>query len=129
MFEGSRLKIKRAKKHISDLQYYVDSFIKKQPYRIVTEQDPETSNLRWVIRVRKQLPNDIPAIIGDAIHNLRSALDLLACDLVRINGGSIEEVYFPFCKDGNKTLALRSLVSCQSMTCRPSSPILRHRRG
>ncbi len=36
---------------------------------------------------------------GSAIHNLRSALDLLASELVRLNGQSEKDVYFPFGKD------------------------------
>jgi hypothetical protein len=36
------------------------------------------------------------AIVGDAIHNLRSALDLMASELARINGRSDKSVYFPF---------------------------------
>ena len=45
------------------------------------------------------MPTELSAIIGDAIHNLRAALDLLACELVRLNGGSDEDVYFPFAAD------------------------------
>ena len=37
-------------------------------------------------------------IIGDAVHNLRSALDILACDLAKLNGQSDDGVYFPFAK-------------------------------
>ncbi len=36
------------------------------------------------------------AIIGDAIHNLRAALDLMASELARRNGASDKDVYFPF---------------------------------
>ena len=41
---------------------------------------------------------EMGAIVGDIIHNLRSALDLLACDLVLANGGNPKGVYFPFFK-------------------------------
>jgi hypothetical protein len=34
--------------------------------------------------------------LGDAVHNLRAALDLMACDIVRLNGKSTRDVYFPF---------------------------------
>jgi hypothetical protein len=42
------------------------------------------------------VPLDFAAIIGDAIHNLRTSLDLLACELVRANGQSDKDVHFPF---------------------------------
>ncbi len=37
-----------------------------------------------------------PVLIGDAIHNMRAALDLMACDLVRLNGKRFDNVSFPF---------------------------------
>jgi hypothetical protein len=46
-------------------------------------------------------PEHLGAIIGDIIHNLRSALDLVACDMVRAVEGkdaNIDRVYFPFCR-------------------------------
>lgn len=41
-------------------------------------------------------PESLGAIVGDIVHNLRSALDLSACELVRSAGQSDEDVYFPF---------------------------------
>ncbi len=35
-------------------------------------------------------------IVGDAIHNLRASLDILAVALVARNGGNTKGVYFPF---------------------------------
>jgi hypothetical protein len=42
-------------------------------------------------------PMEIGTIVGDVVHNLRAALDLMACDLVRNGGGNPNNVYFPFC--------------------------------
>jgi len=102
IFEAPKLKIKRAKKHIGELQCEVTQFIARNPYRVVVEQDRKTLNDLFVIRIQDPIPGDFAAIIGDAIHNLRAALDLLACDLVRVNGGDVEDVYFPFCRNGNE---------------------------
>ena len=44
------------------------------------------------------MPHDAGAIFGDAIHNMRTALDLAACECVRSNGKSDKGVYFPFCE-------------------------------
>jgi hypothetical protein len=44
-------------------------------------------------------PRSFETIIGDAIHNMRSALDLMAVELVRINGGNDKGVCFPFSRD------------------------------
>lgn len=35
------------------------------------------------------------AIVGDIVHNLRAALDLTACEMVRAAGESDKDVYFP----------------------------------
>jgi hypothetical protein len=56
----------------------------------------------FTYRERESIPLEWSAIIGDVLHNLRSALDLIACDLHRITGGNPKEisgVYYPFCKD------------------------------
>jgi hypothetical protein len=102
IFEAPKLKIKRAKKHIGELQCEVTQFIARNPYRVVVEQDRKTLNDLFVIRIQDPIPGDFAAIIGDAIHNLGAALDLLTCDLVRVNGGDVEDVYFPFCRNGNE---------------------------
>lgn len=98
-FQGPKLKIERAYKHIAELQSEVTQFIAKNPYRVVVEQDRKTLDDLFVIRFQDQIPTGFPAIIGDAIHDLRAALDLLACDLVRDNGGDVEDVHFPFCRN------------------------------
>jgi hypothetical protein len=51
----------------------------------------------WNARIRKPMPIKFSSLIGDFVHNLRTALHLLVCDLVTINGKSAKEVYFPFC--------------------------------
>jgi hypothetical protein len=44
------------------------------------------------------IPDNIPLILGDAVHNLRVALDYLACELVRSAGVEPKGVYFPICE-------------------------------
>jgi hypothetical protein len=100
-FAGPRLKVKRAKRHISDLNDEISAFLKRDSYRIVLENNAETGKLSWIVRITEELSDQAPLIIGDAIHNLRTALDLLACDLVRLNGGNIKKVYFPFASEGD----------------------------
>lgn len=97
-FKGSRLKIERAIRHIAELE---------EIERRHTSIHPPN----WEIEFRKtdsgtQIgfscstgPGDEQSslIIGDAIHNLRSALDLMATDLARLRGETNPaKVYFPF---------------------------------
>ena len=100
LFKGPKLKVQRAKKHISDLHNEIAAYMRRKPYRIVVEQDTEPQRCVLVIRVREEVPDNLATIIGDAVHNLRTALDILACELVRINSGDPEGVYFPFCREG-----------------------------
>lgn len=100
IFTAPKLKIERAKRHIRDLNNEIDSFIRKNPVKVVIEGNEFQYN--YVIRVKEEIPEDISCYIGDVIHNLRAALDLLACDLVRRAGGSTKGVYFPFASGPNE---------------------------
>lgn len=95
-FFSSKLKVNRAKRHIVELNNNIIDYIKSKPYRVVVEQDTKSTNHLWTLRVRNEVPPDFAVIIGDAIHNLRSALDLLASTLVGLSGESTKDVYFPF---------------------------------
>lgn len=94
IFAAPKLKIERAKRHIRDLNNEIVSFTRKNPFKVVIEGD--AFQYDYIIRVKEEIPEDISCYIGDVIHNLRAALDLLACDLVRRAGGSTNGVYFPF---------------------------------
>jgi hypothetical protein len=96
-FFSSKLKVDRAKRHISELNSEITAFLDRDPYRVIIEKGPNSGQCSWTIQVREEVPIHFPLIIGDAVHNLRTALDLLACDLVRLNGQTTENVYFPFC--------------------------------
>lgn len=98
-FLGPTLKVERAYCHISELNREVEAFLGSKPYKLVAKS--HENGIKLVIRVKKQIPEKMAPIIGDAIHNLRSALDILACDLVRLNGGNTKNVYFPIAASAN----------------------------
>lgn len=78
-----RLKIERAKTHIRELETLIKAFIKTDPYSIVVENDLDAEQRVWKIRAARKIPPAWSAVVGDAIHNLRSTLDLLLCAVVR----------------------------------------------
>lgn len=78
--EGIRLKIARAKTHIDNLNRSMRRFMDSNPYGIEVEQYTETM-YRSVLRIYKGPPLNWSLTAGDAIHNLRSALDHLAWQL------------------------------------------------
>jgi hypothetical protein len=103
IFRGSRLKIERANKHIQELCSVVTAFFQTDPYRIDIENNP----YRGLSQVRFQftgaLPSEVPLIIGDAVHNLRSALDLAVCHAISLGGGNPSKyTRFPFAENLDK---------------------------
>jgi len=90
-------KVERAKHHIEDLQAAINAF--SDPYSVIAKIDPQTSELVYYLESFKPIPDTIPLICGDAIHNLMSALDHLAYRVVMIdtNGCPPKEfgIYFP----------------------------------
>ena len=98
-FEASRLKIARARRHIGELDRLVADYLGRSPVTIVVEECPWPMLVptdSWIARINEPVPTDLAPVIGDAIHNLRTALDLLANDLVRLAGENTKGVYFPF---------------------------------
>jgi hypothetical protein len=84
---GVRIKIDRAKKHFADLDTAIRAFEARGPYRVEVNKDPhDPSYENYYFRSNATIPDDWSAIVGDCIHNLRSALDLLAVTLVLGNG-------------------------------------------
>jgi hypothetical protein len=80
-FHSSRLKIERAKQHISDLHERSDAF-SRDCYSLTVNTDPDTGNDFLKVEITKTLPDEFPLIIGDALHNLKSALDLAINEIV-----------------------------------------------
>jgi hypothetical protein len=100
-FEASKLKLERSAEHLQELERAATMYLSEKPCAIVVEPFPglheEMGTQSWNARIRKPVPMKFAALVGDVIHNLRSALDLLVCDLVKINGQNTADVYFPFC--------------------------------
>lgn len=98
-FTESLLKLRRANKHIGELQEVRDNYVSSMPiYRVFAPSRQYEGRYEYELIISKLPPTEMAAIIGDVFHNLRAALDLLANELVRISGGNTKDVYFPFAK-------------------------------
>lgn len=83
-----RRKLERADKHLKDLGDALIAFQKAKADAVVREDDPETPDYsRWVIP-DVSVDEIIPLLLGDAVHNLRSALDHLIGGAIRANGNT-----------------------------------------
>lgn len=96
---GVYVKVNRAKEHVRDLETLVQRFLQTNPYTIVVQDEPDTGDRVFRVKVLRKPPLELAAIVGDAIHNLRAALDLLICELVRGEGEAVMDTTgFPVAK-------------------------------
>jgi hypothetical protein len=81
-------KIERANKHIFDLDCAIRAFNERRPNRVSAKRDPETGEPIIYMLEPGLIDPAIPAILGDALHNLRTALDYLAGQLYLVGSGA-----------------------------------------
>jgi hypothetical protein len=70
-------KVKRSLHHLSELDGSIKGWLDGDAYRFVGEYNAETERFAIVARIKGPIPDWGP-LIGDVVHNLRSALDHLA---------------------------------------------------
>lgn len=86
--DGPIAKLDRAKAHFQALNKSVGAYKRSKTHDfVVSEFDPETGEKALNLRILKQPKNpEWGLLIGDMVHNLRSALDHLVWQLVLLNG-------------------------------------------
>ena len=90
---GSRIKVKRAGKHLNELERKVRSFVKRHPEDYTRQLDPQNFNyLVYEIVPNRPPPVTLGPVFGDVVHNLRSTLDHLAWNLAlrNLTGSGVE---------------------------------------
>jgi hypothetical protein len=78
---GSSLKFQRARKHLADAQSAVANFLDSRPYDIARDEETEPGKLLFWVTLLEEPPAEISLAAGDAIHNMRSALDHIVYEL------------------------------------------------
>jgi hypothetical protein len=119
VFRDARLKISRANKHISD----IDSIILSLPDRCVgsVEINPETGgqSIKHECQGIDAILIELSLIAGDAIHNLRAALDYAWFEVIQHIGLSTTRyTKFPFVESA-KALE-RALIEKKIDTAKPA---------
>jgi hypothetical protein len=97
-FAAPILKIERAKHHINDLSGQINSYLGQRPFRLMLTQYPDLSELQLSVHTNKPIPEALSFVIGDAIHNLRSALDIMIYGLIGHKVSNPETILFPISK-------------------------------
>ena len=95
------VKVDRANKHILGLEEVMAHFRYNgpSPYKIFSEENIQTGERTFYLRVIREMPIEFSVLIGDICQNLRSALDHLAWHLVMISPikpkAPENKIYFP----------------------------------
>lgn len=75
-FKSARLKIERADEHIADVDRQIADLRSPERQRITREINPYTGDQFLHYDFKSPLPlDDLALVIGDAIHNLKTAID------------------------------------------------------
>jgi hypothetical protein len=95
------VKVRRARKHIADIvpQFATVSVDQDKFLKAASIMGLPIGNAAFVseLAIPESALDEIACCVGDAVHNLRSALDLLACEIVeRSPDGNPNNVHFPF---------------------------------
>jgi hypothetical protein len=97
LFEASNLKIERAIQHLQELEMVLFTHANNHPPQATFKKN-EQGSVTHIHVVTKSPPKMVGAIVGDIVHNLRAALDLMAVELVSLTpNANTNGVYFPFC--------------------------------
>jgi hypothetical protein len=94
------LKLKRAEHHINDLNARINDFLAYSPPKVIISFRSESRELAIRLKENAPIPPEFSLIIGDTVHNLRSALDLTLFPMARDKARKPERIQFPFPKDG-----------------------------
>jgi len=102
-----RLKIERAKHHIKELDTKLRAFLDTDFYALSVQADPGTGDNSLKFQITKSFPIETTLITGDAVHNLRSALDLAWAKLIRKRLPAIFDKFtkFPIRDSRNELIA------------------------
>ena len=74
----------------------------RKPYVLVPSIDSVTCSVNLIFEEREKIPENFSLIIGDAIHNLRSALDILVIDIFKSRGLEVDgRIGFPIAQSEN----------------------------
>jgi hypothetical protein len=80
-------KVNRAKHHINALAADIDSFLGSTAYEVLAEPGEQPNETIYRLRMQLPIPIHFSTTIGDALHNLRSALDYAAYEMARRHVG------------------------------------------
>lgn len=108
--KGIQIKLQRAYDHLIDLEKRVAHFVYHRRYEILSELNADSTELSARINfLQKPAVEAWGGIVGDFVHNLRSALEHVAWQVVDANGGAVgRDVKFPIYQRESDYVAWRT---------------------
>jgi hypothetical protein len=105
---GQSLKLERAKEHVDATRAVVAAWLESGTYGIEKTVDASAGRTEVRVRIREAPPARLALIVGDAVHNMRAALDHAVFDAAyQQSGGRLsprdeENLMFPLIWAGTK---------------------------
>src|SRR6266511_2690985 len=90
-----RLRLDRARELLQELKLEVQEFERRRPYSSREERHSADGFYAWYLELHESPPLRLSSIMGNTIHNLRSALDNLVWELCRRPTDRSNRIYFP----------------------------------
>jgi hypothetical protein len=100
-------KLARANTHIQDIHSMFNHFDESNACEVCRESTDNPNQVAFRFKILQQAPVQLLTAIGDAVHNMRSALDSVAYELARqhlqdsMTDRQQKAVQFPICPTGN----------------------------
>jgi hypothetical protein len=133
------MKLNRARKHLQEIEAACDRFVRDDPDTaagVRVKRDNDAGQFTLYAIIPQEFPLEMSAPVGDALHNLRSALDNLAWQLVIAAGNTPgKHTEFPIFEDegefnakaprktrGMSPSALAAIRSLQPFVAWPEHP-------
>jgi hypothetical protein len=98
--DGCIAKLDRADEHLEALSAETLAFLRTHPFELRGEVNKDAGRYSVRIRLKERPPARLGLIVGDAVHNLRAALDHLATNLAILGGAQgTGQNQFPILRD------------------------------
>lgn len=119
--DGPLLKVERANYHIRELEAIFRRYIHANAKAMHPKRHADTRKTH-VARFGLSLPRHVPAVIGDAVHNLRVSLDHAYWIMVEDNGGKFRRtVSFPF---GGDLVSVKASLNGHPADTKPREEVI-----
>ena len=91
-----RAKLGRARAHLAELEKDTQAYLASDPFEVYADAEPDRGPITYRVHVRAEPPEHLGLLLGDALHNARTALDHVVCRLVEDGGGTVtQDTMFP----------------------------------